>query len=74
MTPEAYEAALGELRDIWHTTSQRRRLCQLAEEIDAYEREHFPIPAPTPEEAAAFRAEQESGQLEQGPRGDEQTD
>lgn len=33
----------------------------LARAVEDYEKIHFPIPEPTPEEAAAFRAEEDPG-------------
>lgn len=74
MTKAEYDDAMAELEAIWDKPGQAQRMIDLADKIVAYELEHFPIPAPTPEEAAAFRAEQESGQLEQSPGGDEQAD
>lgn len=37
------------------------RLRELAEKVEMFELAHFPLPEPTPEEAAIFRAEQERG-------------
>lgn len=37
----------------------RRHVRWLASEIEAYEKEHWPIPEPTPAQARAFRREQE---------------
>lgn len=47
MNKEEYEAAKGLVE-------------LLVEKIERYEKEHFPIPPPTAEEAAAFRQDQMS--------------
>jgi antitoxin component HigA of HigAB toxin-antitoxin module len=54
-----YEAALAELETLMGTGEQPDRICQLAATIEQYELQHYPIAEPTPEEAAAFRREQE---------------
>lgn len=65
MTRDQYEAAMKEIDllmqipDADRPLEQADRLCILAAAVEAYEREHFPIPEPTPEEAAAFRAAEE---------------
>ncbi len=40
-------------------TAEFQAMMDLIDAIVAYEEEHFPIGSPTPEEAAAFRREQE---------------
>lgn len=59
-----YLIALGEV-DALILEEQRshirsERLDALFTEVEAYEKEHFQIAKPTPEELAAFRREQES--------------
>ena len=63
-TAEQHEAALEELRELLkkgsdRTAEETARLKVLAESIETYEKQNFPIDPPTPEEQAAFRAEQE---------------
>jgi antitoxin component HigA of HigAB toxin-antitoxin module len=63
-TDDAHAAALAEAEQLMHAdpprdTDEGRRLLELAEAIEAYERIRWPMPDPTPEEAAAFRREQE---------------
>ena len=56
-----YERAMAEVERLWGAsagTAKGDRLDVLATLIDAYEREHFPIEAPTPVEAIKFRMEQ----------------
>ena len=57
-----YERAMAEVERLWGAsagTAKGDRLDVLATLIDAYEREHFPIEAPTPVEAIKFRMEQQ---------------
>ena len=57
-----YERAMAEVESLWGApagTAKGDRLDVLATLIDAYEREHFPIEAPTPVEAIKFRMEQQ---------------
>lgn len=51
-------AQIERLIDAEHGTPEGDRLERLTAEVDAYEREHYPIPPPTPEQAAAFAQEQ----------------
>jgi hypothetical protein len=64
MNADEDKAAMAELARIWHQSATAeqtpQRLEALAVACDAYEREHFPIPAPTEEQAAAYRAHEES--------------
>ena len=41
-------------------------LVRLAREVEAYEKETYPIPPPTPEEAECFREDQERGNSDRG--------
>lgn len=65
MTYDEYRASMRELGSLMHkdplkiTPSELARIDGLAIRCEAYEKEHFPIEPPTPEEAAAFRLEQE---------------
>jgi hypothetical protein len=64
MNDAEYEVAFAELERIMETnpalgSPEGERLDFLTSQIVAYERTRFPLPEPTPEEAAAFRAEQE---------------
>lgn len=66
MTAQEHVAALAEMELLAHKdpllgTPYATRLYELALRVEAYEKEHFPIPKPTQEEAAAFRKEQEEG-------------
>ncbi len=57
-----YERAMAEVERLWGAatgTAKGDRMDVLATLIDAYEREHFPIEAPTPVEAIKFRMEQQ---------------
>ena len=60
-----YRRALAELDRLMDAdpaardTAEGARLLALATEIEAYEKIHFPIREPTPEEAAQFRADEE---------------
>lgn len=57
-----YERAIAEVERLWGAatgTAKGDRMDVLATLIDAYEREHFPIEAPTPVEAIKFRMEQQ---------------
>lgn len=57
-----YERAMAEVERLWGAatgTAKGDRLDVLATLIDAYERDHFPIEAPTPVEAIKFRMEQQ---------------
>lgn len=57
-----YERAMAEVERLWGAatgTAKGDRLDVLATLLDAYEREHFPIEAPTPVEAIKFRMEQQ---------------
>ncbi|WP_411033014.1 hypothetical protein [Shinella sp. BYT-45] len=58
-----YEDALAEMKALWGTatgTPAGDRLEILATLVDAYEAEHFPIDAPSPQEASQFRSEQQA--------------
>lgn len=69
MTEDDYDAALAEitaLMDIPPETldgagaiAAGLRLAELAFAVETYEKEHYPMGKPTPEAAAAFRADQE---------------
>lgn len=65
MTYDEYRAEMRELGRLMHmdplkiTAAELARIDGLAIRCEAYERVHFPIEKPTPEEAAAFRREQE---------------
>jgi HTH-type transcriptional regulator/antitoxin HigA len=57
-----YEAALGEVEQLWGARSgtlEADRLDVLATLIDVYESEHHPIDPPDPIEAIKFRMEQQ---------------
>ncbi|SRR5258708_466814 len=62
-TPADHAAALKEIEGLWDKTQPGRpegdKFEVLSALIDAYEREHFKIPAPDPIEAIRFRMEQE---------------
>lgn len=62
-TPEDHAWALAQIESLWDKaepgTSEGDRFEVLSTLIDAYEREHFPIPAPDPVEAIRFRMEQQ---------------
>lgn len=65
MTEPEYKAALLRLRELWPkdlSNDETGEFLDLSAAIEAYETEHHPIREPTPEEAAAFRKEQEGGQ------------
>lgn len=56
------KTVFDELDKVWEAkegTPNFETLEMLVSEIVAYEDEHYPIPEPTQEEAARFRAEQE---------------
>lgn len=60
-TEEEYKKAMGEIRSLMEAqpwTEEWDRFQTLAILIDAYETEHFPIPAPDPIEAIKFRLDQ----------------
>lgn len=61
-THEDHQEALAELRRLWdHVqpgTPDGDKFEVLATLVDAYEREHFPVPPPDPIEAIRFRMEQ----------------
>lgn len=62
MTHEEYTAAMAELKEIWRDEAmvkQAPRYLELVLACEAYEKEHYPIPAPSEQEAQAFRACQE---------------
>lgn len=65
MTYEQYREEMRELGRLMHmdplkiTPSELAQIDGLAIRCEAYEKEHFPIEKPTPEEAEAFRREQE---------------
>ena len=59
---EDYEGALRTLSQLWGAASgtpEGDQLDILATLIDAYEKEHFPMDAPSPEALAAFEKEQQ---------------
>ncbi|CDZ60899.1 Hypothetical protein NGAL_HAMBI2605_12450 [Neorhizobium galegae bv. orientalis] len=59
---EDYEGALRTLSKLWGAASgtlEGDQLDILATLIDAYEKEHFPMDAPSPEALAAFEREQQ---------------
>ncbi len=61
-TKADYEAALGELEQLWGAksgTPEGDQLDVLATLIDAYESRHFPIDPPDPIAAIQFRMEQQ---------------
>jgi HTH-type transcriptional regulator / antitoxin HigA len=62
-TPADHEAALKEVERLWEKarpgTPEGDKFDVLSALVDAYEREHFKIPAPDPIEAIRFRMEQE---------------
>ena len=58
-----YQAALARveaLMDAAESSLEEAELEALALAVEAYEAEHYPIEAPTPEAAAEFRREQEA--------------
>lgn len=61
-TAEDHQEALAEIRRLWDIaapgTAEGDTFEVLATLVDAYEREHFPIPPPDPIEAIRFRMEQ----------------
>lgn len=62
-TAEDHKRALKEIERLWDKakpgTPDGDRFEVLGTLVDAYEEEHFPIPAPDPIEAIRFRMEQE---------------
>jgi len=62
MTEAEYEQALARIEALMDARprspelGELKRLCAL---VETYENEHYPIPAPSPDDAAEFRAEQE---------------
>jgi HTH-type transcriptional regulator/antitoxin HigA len=61
-TRDDLAAALAEIERLWDArkgTTDGDKLDVLSTLVDAYEREHFPIPAPDPIAAIHFRMEQE---------------
>ena len=57
-----HKQALVEIERLWNAkpgTPQYDRLDVLATLVDAYERKHFPMPAPDPVEAILFRMDQQ---------------
>lgn len=66
VTYDEYREAMRELGRLMHmdplkiTASELAQIDALAIPCEAYEKEHFPVEKPTPEEAAAFRREQEA--------------
>lgn len=59
MDEESYRRALAEVERLIATGDNDEHLKRLAAEVEEFEKEHYPIPAPTAEEAEAFRREQE---------------
>ena len=60
MNETDYKAALEKLKAWMDSNAELNdEIVALIDTIIEYEEEHFPIDPPTPEEAAAFRAEQE---------------
>lgn len=64
-TEQEYQAALAEANAFFESNPRKnspegRRFEEVIQALVKYEDEHFPIEAPTPEEAAAFRREQEA--------------
>ena len=61
-TPDDHQAALAEIRRLWDIatpgTPEGDAFEVLATLVDAYEREHHPVPPPDPIEAIRFRMEQ----------------
>ena len=61
-SPADHSWALAQIESLWEQaepgTPEGDRFEVLATLVDAYEREHFPIPAPDPLEAIRFRMEQ----------------
>lgn len=63
-TPEEYEEAVSELKRLWDTnpsagSEEGVRMVLLVTRLEAYEKVHFPIPEPTPEDARQFREQEE---------------
>jgi HTH-type transcriptional regulator/antitoxin HigA len=61
-TEDEYETALTQIEtliDAEPGSPQEKELERLAILVEAYEDEHFPIPAPDPAEALRFRLEQQ---------------
>jgi antitoxin component HigA of HigAB toxin-antitoxin module len=63
-TREQYEAALAVVEDLMSRevvlgSGEIDRLDMLAQAIEGYEKEHFPIDPPSPSEVVRFRLEQE---------------
>lgn len=57
-----YEAALAQIESLMDAepgSPQEKELERLAILVEAYEEEHFPIPAPDPAEVLRFRMEQQ---------------
>jgi len=64
ITREQYEEALANVeelmsREVVLGSDECARLEVLAQAVELYEKEHFPIELPSPSEAAQFRLEQE---------------
>lgn len=69
-TPEDHTWALTQIESLWNaelSTHERDRLEILSILVDAYEREHFPIPEPDQMEAIRFRIEQQGNENEEAP-------
>ena len=62
MTEADYQEKLERIEAIFHAragTQEHDELVRLVNEVEAYEREHYPIDPPTEAARLRFRAEQE---------------